>query len=292
MDEEFSISAGFMAMVGTFSCISSIFILFTIYFFKLYKSPSTRLIAYMSITDFLQSIATQISYGWISTIPETGTFACRLQGFLFNYSNVSSSFWALSISLHTVLCGLFGWSKIKFEIVSICLCVSIPFIFSISGFGIQNTTHTEFYSDVGVWCWISENFESYRFAFHYVWIFIVMILLFLIYSFIAYRIYSVKSSLENQSDQEKKWNGSLKKLSGYPIVFFFVFFPLALDRLLIAGNQTPPFGYLMFAVCIFVSNGFFNAILYGTTRKVFSRYKDYFLNKERTNLQSISTNTN
>jgi len=254
--------------------------LFTIFFFKLYNKTSNRLIAYLAMTDFLHSIGTQIDYVWINNSPATGTFACRLQGFLFTYCDVSSSFWALSICLFTLLCGLLRISKIKFEIISIFLCVVVPFILAISGFGVQNATQTEFYANVGIWCWISNDFKSYRFPLDYLWVFISIILLFFFYFIIGYNVYTVKSKLKINEEENKKWSSTLKKLSGYPILFFVEYFPQTLDHLLVLLNYTPSESYAMFAGCLIGSNGFCNAILYGLTRKIFQRYMNFFMRLE------------
>lgn len=39
-----------LSAIGTISCASSLFILFTIFYFKLYKSLTTRLIMYLAIS--------------------------------------------------------------------------------------------------------------------------------------------------------------------------------------------------------------------------------------------------
>jgi len=56
-------------------------------------------------------------------------------------------------------------------------------------------------------------------------------------------------------------------------VFFIVFVPIGLDRLVTAINPQIVFpdNYIAFAVCTFSTNGFFNAMMYGYTRKVFLR---------------------
>ncbi len=134
------------------------------------------------------------------------------------------------------------------------------------------------------------------------WIFIVMILLFLSYALIGWRIYNVSlgSRFIKKTANMDNWRKTLRKMTGndlivlkilciffrkrlmsfpkenaqdfqyyftftfigYPVVFFIVFFPLGLDRLLLSGNINAPFSYLMFAVCLFVANGFFNAMVY------------------------------
>jgi len=79
-----------------------------------------------------------------------------------------------------------------------------------------------------------------------------------------------KVSTTNISKDKKTM---IAKVVGFPIVFLFVFAPLGIDRLILAvsSNVPPPNLYVAIAVIIFVSNGFWNAMVYGVTRKIFQR---------------------
>lgn len=72
-------------------------------------------------------------------------------------------------------------------------------------------------------CWIGQHYDIYRLVFHYLWIFIIVIMMVVVYSFIGYRIYRIHQQSRVSSEI---WSKQLKKLAGYPIGFFCVFVPI------------------------------------------------------------------
>jgi len=267
-----------MGTVGLLSMISAAFMLTSIIYFKLYTKLSSRLIAYLAISDFFQGMTGVLSFGWLSHFPVTGTPLCRLQGWMFTMFDNSSSFLVLGICSYTILCGFYQnrLNKRAFEWTVVALSYGISFIFATAGFGVE-TASKEFYGNVGVWCWITPAYNSYRFSFQYAYIFIIMFLLLVCYAWIGYKLYSVTAATSNVSTSREKLKarqGKLfKKLAFYPIIFFIVFFPLGLSRILTSFNHVVPVTYNYTAIAIFVSNGFWNAIVYGFTRNIWGLYK-------------------
>jgi len=92
------------------------------------------------------------------------------------------------------------------------------------------------------------------------------------YLMMARTIYYSQQTASNESAAKKR-KRIFWKLVGYPIIFFCVFCPLGINRLVSVINPSIPFpnDYVAFAICIFSSNGFFNAMFHGYTRKVFSK---------------------
>jgi hypothetical protein len=72
-------------------------------------------------------------------------------------------------------------------------------------------------------------------------------------------------------------------------VYFFVFIPLATDRIALFAGKTPPPDYLTLAVTFFSSNGFWNAMVYGLTRNIYAKYKALY---KRTFKESGTSSTN
>jgi len=266
-----------MATMGLLSMISALSILITIGYFRLYKHLSVRLIAYLAISDLFQGMTAVLSFGWLSHYPVTGSGLCRLQGWMFTMFDVSSSFLALAICSFTILSGFHqNWlNKRIFETAALVGSFGLPFIFATAGFGVA-PSGVEFYGNVGVWCWIVAEFDSYRFIFAYAWIFSVMILLVVCYAWIAYKLYKITRATDDFSvEPDKKHSKTskiIKKLAIYPIIFFIVFFPLGIQRILVSYHYVVPISYTYTAICIFVTNGFFNAVAYGVTRGVFEQY--------------------
>ncbi len=103
--------------------------------------------------------------------------------------------------------------------------------------------------------------------------FVVVCLLYQVYSYIAYNIYHIvkKNDATAVKTEENHGRGLIKmtkRLAGYPVTLFIVYFPLGLQRILLAANINLPLNYFFVATALFILAGFFNAIVYGTTRSV------------------------
>eukprot|EP01125_Pyxidicula_operculata_P010529 TRINITY_DN3460_c0_g1_i2.p3 TRINITY_DN3460_c0_g1~~TRINITY_DN3460_c0_g1_i2.p3 ORF type:complete len:129 (+),score=17.93 TRINITY_DN3460_c0_g1_i2:580-966(+) len=106
---------------------------------------------------------------------------------------------------------------------------------------------------------------------HYMWIFLIM--LFMIVTYAALIIYIKRSISRSASNSQKSKSAAIiRQLSGFPILFLIEFLPLGVARVLTYFNVPIPLGYLYTSICLSVSNGFFNAFLYGYTRKLHTNY--------------------
>eukprot|EP01129_Flabellula_baltica_P005171 TRINITY_DN1847_c0_g3_i1.p1 TRINITY_DN1847_c0_g3~~TRINITY_DN1847_c0_g3_i1.p1 ORF type:complete len:142 (-),score=20.50 TRINITY_DN1847_c0_g3_i1:414-839(-) len=72
---------------------------------------------------------------------------------------------------------------------------------------------------------------------------------------------------------DKRLGELMITLAGYPIIFAVAFVPLGTSRLLTGAGIDVPIEYNWVAIMLFVSNGFFNALYYGITRKIFRKWK-------------------
>eukprot|EP01124_Arcella_intermedia_P014007 TRINITY_DN20395_c0_g1_i1.p1 TRINITY_DN20395_c0_g1~~TRINITY_DN20395_c0_g1_i1.p1 ORF type:complete len:267 (-),score=40.81 TRINITY_DN20395_c0_g1_i1:131-931(-) len=237
---------------------------------------NSRLVMYLSVADLIQSLASTASWMWIRKAPVIGTSGCTYQGFMFEYGNVASSFASAVIGTY-VFCNIFSFDypKLKinkpkrFEIISVIFIFGLSLLFALIGF-MRSTPNHIFYAPVGYggWCWISEYYSIERFMIHYTWIFLICFYLFFIYLMIGF---TVAKSSQIDKKSSRRTRKIFRKVAGFPIIFALVFLPLGLERLITWSNPVVPVppAYLAFAVSIFVLNGFFNALLYGISRRIF-----------------------
>eukprot|EP01124_Arcella_intermedia_P015669 TRINITY_DN22231_c0_g1_i1.p1 TRINITY_DN22231_c0_g1~~TRINITY_DN22231_c0_g1_i1.p1 ORF type:complete len:196 (+),score=31.18 TRINITY_DN22231_c0_g1_i1:339-926(+) len=164
----------------------------------------------------------------------------------------------------------------KFEIFSIIFIFGGGFFFAVIGLLIAEPGYP-FYEPLlyGSWCWISSHYTLHRFVLHYLWIFIICLYLFITYSIVAYTAATSKDVAGVNDPPHLKFK-VIKKIIGFPIIFFVVFVPLGVYRLIQWSHpdQYVPTGYVIFALFIFVFNGFFDAILYGLSRNIFCKVFD------------------
>jgi len=201
---------------------------------------------------------------------------------MWNFGDLASAFWALTIAIYSVMFGIYNKDYKYFEVVAHICCWGGAALFSFLGFSqpTASSDYAPYYDDTGqhVWCWVSPYYLTQRITLLYLWIFIVMILLIIAYSIMGYKLNQIiKKSLNMEREsvkQSKHIKTVFRKMAGYPFVFFVVFAPITVDRLLI--NVNVPFNYLMFAISIYASNGFWNSILYFITRKIYLKYAVLF----------------
>jgi len=193
----------------------------------------------------------------------------------------------------------YKWVKIpgpKFERIAVILTWGCTTAFMIMGWAIYYITKVPYYTPVGFnsWCWVSESYPIERITFTYGWLILFSIVLFFLYFHIIITLRHKKSPILTRN--EMKIQKIVMKLIGFPVIYFFVFVPLGLDRIIgmISSEKVQfPNEYAAFSCCLLVSNGFMNAMLYGYTRKIGQKvrskgvYRD--LDQSSVNSQSKST---
>jgi len=237
---------------------------------------------YLCIADMNQEIAALISFLWSQETIYPGGI-CVWQGFMWNFGDLSSAFWALALAIFSVMYGIYNKDYKYFELIAHACCWGGALFFTLVGFS-QSTDTIPYYNNTGqnVWCWVDPYFATQRIFLHYFWIFVVMFVLIVLYCFMGYKLNQIikrSQNLEKDSaKQSKHLKKVLRKMAGYPFVFFVVFAPITCDRFSRLAGTDPPFDYLMFAISIFASNGFWNATLYFITRKIYQKYAALFRN--------------
>ena len=93
------------------------------------------------------------------------------------------------------------------------------------------------------------------------------------YSFMIWQLRKMAENPHHAETQKarERLRKVMRKLLGYPIAFSCVFMPMAAQRICEASQTKTPFGYELLAVSLFVSNGIWNSVVYGTTRQIYRR---------------------
>uniref|UniRef100_A0A6B2LC25 G-protein coupled receptors family 1 profile domain-containing protein n=1 Tax=Arcella intermedia TaxID=1963864 RepID=A0A6B2LC25_9EUKA len=279
-----------MSVVGCLSGLASVLVISCSVGFKFHRKKCKRLIFYLIIADLIQSIATSSSWMWMEQEAVAG-IACTVQGFLLQFGDVSSAF-ASAVIGTCVFCQVlaFDYPILKidnklFEIVSVVITFGGSLLLALIGF-IREKPNKPFYAPVGygAWCWISDEYNLERLMLHYIWIFMICLYLFLTYFLVGFVSCRSKQSVDPSNTAKRAQ--VIKKVAGFPIVFFVVFVPLGSYRLYQWANPgllVPP-AFIGLAICVFALNGFCNAILYGISRNIFCKVWE--------NLSKVTRSTN
>eukprot|EP01124_Arcella_intermedia_P006783 TRINITY_DN14089_c0_g1_i1.p1 TRINITY_DN14089_c0_g1~~TRINITY_DN14089_c0_g1_i1.p1 ORF type:complete len:308 (-),score=40.76 TRINITY_DN14089_c0_g1_i1:17-940(-) len=271
-----------LAIIGLCSLVGSLMMTFLIVHKKLYTKLRTRLVLYLSLSDFSQSLASVAGFAYISQAP-TVSPNCTFQAVMFVYGCNAAGF-ASAIIATFVLVTMTGLGKRtvgrpgkKFEICSVILIFFVPAVFVFIGFMRGYSTGLNFYVPVGFasWCWISISFPIERMMLEFTWLILISLYMFISYMYVGTILFQTRKFPPSE-ELAKKRKKLVLTMIGYPIIFFGVFIFIGIQRLVestssIHGN-TPysfPIGYSAFAVIMLGSDGFWNALYYGYSRKLF-----------------------
>jgi len=240
-------------------------------------------VLYLCIGDFVQGIGAVFSLGFIRHIPEIGEGFCILQAILLQTGDIMSA-------MMSVFIGIFVWTNIhymnyswlsppgkKFEYTAIILSWSTAVLLVIVGWIRYAVDGHDFYTPIGFrsYCWIHEHYANDRIGLLYGWLFLAVLLLFILYAHVIYTLTrDIPVEIINSTQgPDKKKRSVAKKMLGFPLIYLIAFVPLGIERIvsIALGRSALPSLFVGIAVCIFVSNGFLNSLLYGFTRRIYQK---------------------
>eukprot|EP01129_Flabellula_baltica_P006714 TRINITY_DN2545_c2_g1_i1.p1 TRINITY_DN2545_c2_g1~~TRINITY_DN2545_c2_g1_i1.p1 ORF type:complete len:232 (+),score=22.74 TRINITY_DN2545_c2_g1_i1:349-1044(+) len=227
--------------------------------------------------------------------PNDSDAFCTFQGFLFNFSNLASTLWNSNLCLYmtiyiisTSISGMKNLPGTKYELFSQLIWIFCGFL-SFFGFTLVSDEYPYFYGSVGrgVWCWIGNPYNPQRMTLHYIWIFMSFGLLLILTLINCFYLYCNTGKFGDEID--KRIGGVIRTLTGYPIIFSFtVIFPLIITRMM-DGLEEVTINAARVGSILFASNGLFNAIYYGFSRHIYSKWKVVLFH--RSSSQEVSTSS-
>ncbi|CAG5117963.1 unnamed protein product [Candidula unifasciata] len=245
---------------GSFSFVGCLFIIFIIWLFRRYIIFTQRLILYLSIAAFLDSIAYLMS----SDIVDGPT--CNFQGWWLTFFD-----WQVLLSVSCITFNLFMsviWQvrTDRFEWLYLGVCWTVPLVISCLPF------IGDHYGPAGAWCWIIEDF-SWRVGIWYGPLFIIIAFLIITYGYITYSLSRKASSWEGTYDphterQHHLLKEDIKPLRVYPFVYLAVsVFPL-INRIQNAiALDSAVFALVLLASISAPLHGALNAIAFGLDKE-------------------------
>eukprot|EP01129_Flabellula_baltica_P009870 TRINITY_DN4105_c0_g1_i1.p1 TRINITY_DN4105_c0_g1~~TRINITY_DN4105_c0_g1_i1.p1 ORF type:complete len:335 (+),score=42.30 TRINITY_DN4105_c0_g1_i1:60-1007(+) len=248
------------ALLALLSCIGSVSIIFSVIWFRLYPRLRNRMIVYLFMCDFIHSIGSMISIGWVSDAPNGTEFICGVQGFLFNYANVTAALWNVNMALFMTVCilstsmeGMTNLPGKKYEVFSLLIWI---FGFLMPVIGLSSERDNQQYFDVvssGIYCWISHYYPTERLTLHHMWMFFALGSMIILTTInLVYLCYNAGSFGE---EIDKRIGKLITTLSGYPIIYAIIYMPIAVQRVLSAGGIEPSIELLWFAGVLTNLNG-------------------------------------
>ncbi|KFA74306.1 hypothetical protein S40288_03725 [Stachybotrys chartarum IBT 40288] len=233
------------------------------------------LIFNLLLADMHQATAFWLNAAWLSQSGiYVGTATCFAQGLFVSLGDLASSVFITGIAVHTYLSVVHNYRPPP-NVLYLCITAGWIFVYTISLIPVAATRNGEaiggFFVRAGAWCWMNRQYDVLRLVTHYLFIFmgiaITSTLYMLIYISLRRQAAAVKAKAGKTVDNAIHLSHNPLFLL-YPVIYVLCTLPLATGRIATMAGADVPVGYFCFAGAMIASNGFWDCLLFGTTRHV------------------------
>ncbi|KAL7790792.1 G protein-coupled glucose receptor regulating Gpa2 domain-containing protein [Trichoderma ceciliae] len=254
------------------------------------------LIYNLLIADLHQATAFALNSTWINRnaiLVDTKT--CWAQGFFVSVGDLSSSMFITLIAVHTFFSVVRGYRPSQ-RTLYVAIGLVWLFVYFISTLPIAMTRngreHGGLFVRAGAWCWINNEYGNYRLFTHYLWIFIALGVTSGLYIAIWYSLHQQarrRRAANPDGSADTGWQGDHNPaFLIYPVIYVTCTLPLATERVASMAGAEVPLGFFCFAGALISLNGFFDCLLFGTTRHSIIFASKYDLDAADTGVKTIA----
>ncbi|XP_038050471.1 cyclic AMP receptor-like protein A isoform X2 [Patiria miniata] len=256
---------GVKKAMASLSLIGCLFMIGVIWLFKKHVVFVQRLILYLTIAAFFDSTA----YLMANVQPDGPL--CDFEAFWLSFWDWAVLLWVTCLTINLFLITVKMIRTDRYEILYHIVCWTVALAISLLPLIGDN------YGPAGAWCWIKEESTAWRFFTWYGPLFIIIIAMFIMYSYIIFILNKKVKSWQGTYEPEIERNRQILKaeirpLQAYPFIYLALsVFPL-INRIQNAANP----GHPIFALVILHAltsplQGLVNAVVYGMDRETRSR---------------------
>ncbi|KAF5023533.1 hypothetical protein F66182_4400 [Fusarium sp. NRRL 66182] len=240
------------------------------------------LIINLLLADMHQGVAFFLNVSWLHhDAILVGTPACFTQGSFVSLGDLASSMFITAIAVHTYVSVVKGRQTPQRLLYAAIVAIWI-FVYAVSFLPLAATRSGAefggFFVRAGSWCWMNRRYENLRLFTHYLYIFIAIATTSVLYIFIFLHIRRQAHSGTGRPREGDTMELQLSRNPAfliYPVIYVLCTLPLAAGRIATMAGANVPNGYFCFAGAMIASNGWFDCLLFGTTRNTIvfaSRY--------------------
>ncbi|KAK3318095.1 hypothetical protein B0H66DRAFT_602697 [Apodospora peruviana] len=185
---------------GSLSLVSVILVFIAYGLFDRVRTLPNTFIVFASVANVGASIASLIAYDGVWFGQESSL--CQAQGFLFQMMVQSDPWWSLAMAINVLLVFFKGASPhaIKQWGWLYCLiCYGGPFVIAVICLLLKKDGKTVVYGSAGIWCWISDDWNTLRIYSYYMLIWICILTSLLIYAGIGIYVFKARNKLRQLS---------------------------------------------------------------------------------------------
>jgi len=235
------------------------------------KQTYSRIVAAMSCFDCMTSFIYALSTWPIpkgdgsSPLYASGnTQTCTAQAFFIQLS-LGAPMYNLCLAMYYMLVIKHGWSDIKLAKIERfvhSIIVVIAFGIAIAGLPLK------IYGNANVWCWIVSDANLYRWAFFYVELWSIIVIVTIVMATVVKSVAKVENktrrcSMRSNTTKSARVAIVVKRQAFYYVGAFYVtWIPLTILRILQTLGKQVPYGIFLCAVIFTPLQGFFNCLVY------------------------------
>ncbi|XP_072032946.1 cyclic AMP receptor-like protein A isoform X2 [Amphiura filiformis] len=260
---------GVKKAMASLSLIGCFFMIFVIWLFRKYTLFVQRLILYLTVAAFFDSTA-----HLMAKVHPDGPL-CDFEAWWLSFWEWVVLLWVSCITLNMYLISVKMIPRAeKYEMLYHLVSWGIALLMSLLPF-IGNH-----YGPAGAWCWIREdssNATVWRFFMWYGPLFVLIIVMFVAYSYIIYvlkkKVRSWQGTYEPEIERSRQLiKSEIKPLTSYPFIYLALsVFPL-INRIQNAANPgNPVFALVLLHALSSPLVGAVNAVVYGMDAETRSR---------------------
>jgi hypothetical protein len=252
--------------------------------------PMTHLALFFGsllFSNIMQGVGNVMDIKWaMQAGVQEGGF-CTAQGVIKQFSNLGVSLWSLAIAVHAFTILFLRWKPKKWTAYTTFFAIW-TFVFLLVGVLPRALMKPgiPYFGIAGYWCWIKQDYATARIVLEYLWMYVSVGVSAILYALIFLRL---RGNLVVEG-----WKWSLRWVSGdeawqlqmgrdlidthmlkvashmllYPLAFVILILPITAVRMMENAGRSARLEVVIFAAIFFGLNGFVNALLLRTGRKL------------------------
>lgn len=276
---------GIRTVLAVFSMICCLFIAFLIILFKKYKFLSQRLILYLAVSAFFQSILYATTNFHISgrASHDIDTGFCILQGYWTLFFDWLAFIWVLCICFNVFWTAIFLKKTDSFEKWYLIIDITLPIVICCFPF------IGDSYGPAGLWCWIGSRRDGQvyitgvvlQFVLFYgpLWVLSITMLCMLTVVLVTLHYRKKRGGADSNLDiQQDLWKEEIRPIFFFPIVYIAILVFPSINRIRIAAGYTDVstaanfFFWFMHSITL-TFHGSVYALLFACDRQTMSRIR-------------------
>ncbi|KAJ4462526.1 hypothetical protein PAPYR_498 [Paratrimastix pyriformis] len=228
------------------------------------------LVFFLSVFELIAAVGWALSGSAHFADLSANAPTCQVGGILIEVGHICAFCWVLLMSVNTLL--LAYRVKTQPQPKSLILGVYLPITFLFAAPFVILSLVYGMYGRAGLWCWISSEWNGFRFYFFFIPLWVIVIAISVLFTFVGVRMHSLGKSSHNKnmgiSDRNKRL---IRQMVTYVAIFATTWIFGTINRIQNSVAPKPVFVITLLHSIFSPMSGFLNSMYYMKIEGVFAR---------------------